>query len=92
MDTLLTKNPCIDVCAFDDGTCTACGRTKKEKKRWKALPPEERNRIWARIMESHGTGKGKHRKALRARHAKVSRKAAEQARAALADQTGRAGD
>jgi hypothetical protein len=72
MSEFLRKNPCVDLCKFKGGVCRACGRTKAEKKQWKRLPPSERHAIWQRILESHGTGRGKRAAALRERHAKVS--------------------
>jgi len=85
VDTLLTKNPCIDFCAFKEGVCRACGRTKAEKKRWKDLPKETRDSIWSRIMATHGTNKGKRGRALRARHTKLSGKVARQVREQMAE-------
>jgi predicted Fe-S protein YdhL (DUF1289 family) len=62
----ITKKPCIDFCEFNKkGVCKACGRTRQEKKQWKQLSPDEKHEIWARILKSHGSGKGKYPKALR---------------------------
>ena len=74
MSKYIAKSPCIDVCKFDDGICRACGRTRSEKKEWKALPAIARDAIWQRVMTSHGTGRHKHARALRKRYEKARSK------------------
>jgi len=74
---MITKKPCIDICDFNkQSVCKACGRTREEKKQWKQLSPEEKQAVWTRILASHGTGKGKEARALRALYDKAQRKAA----------------
>lgn len=71
----VTKKPCIDICKFNKkDVCKACGRTKEEKKEWKKLSDHEKQAIWSRILESHGSGKGKNPKALRALYEKAREK------------------
>jgi len=71
----VTKKPCIDVCEFNKkAICKACGRTRQEKKEWKQLSPEQKQAIWTRILESHGSGKGKNPKALRELYEKAQKK------------------
>lgn len=73
----VTKKPCIDICEFDKkAICKACGRTRQEKKEWKQLSAGEKQAIWERILASHGTGKGKHPRALRELYEKGRRKGA----------------
>lgn len=31
------KNPCIDICTFNQDICIGCGRSKREIKGWKQL-------------------------------------------------------
>ena len=71
----VTKKPCIDVCEFNKkAICKACGRTRQEKKEWKQLSPEQKQAIWTRILESHGSGKGKNPRALRELYEKAKKK------------------
>jgi len=71
----VTKKPCIDICEFNKKEiCKACGRTRQEKKQWKQLSPEEKQAIWTRILESHGSGKGKQPRALRELYEKAKQK------------------
>lgn len=71
----VTKKPCIDECEFNKkDICKACGRTHQEKKEWKRLSAEEKQAIWQRILVSHGSGKGKHPRALRALYEKAKHK------------------
>lgn len=71
----VTKKPCIDVCEFDKkAVCRACGRTRQEKKNWKQLAPDEKQAIWTRILESHGSARGKHPRALRDLYEKARQK------------------
>ncbi|HSC85199.1 MAG TPA: DUF1289 domain-containing protein [Pseudomonas sp.] len=39
------KNPCIDICKFDDDICIGCGRSKREIKGWKKLDKLERRAV-----------------------------------------------
>jgi len=39
------KNPCIDICKFDDSVCIGCGRTKAECKAWKKMDKDERREV-----------------------------------------------
>jgi predicted Fe-S protein YdhL (DUF1289 family) len=75
MSKFVSKSPCIDVCKFRDGLCRACGRTRTEKKEWKALPAVARDAIWQRVLTTHGTGAEKHARELRRRFEKARRKA-----------------
>tara|TARA_B100002003_G_C14142271_1_gene549190 strand:- start:1673 stop:2002 length:330 start_codon:yes stop_codon:yes gene_type:complete len=71
----VTKKPCIDVCEFNKkAVCKACGRTREEKKEWKQLSPDQKQAIWTRILESHGSGKGKNPRALRDLYEKAKKK------------------
>lgn len=71
----VTKKPCIDICEFNkQAVCKACGRTRQEKMQWKQLSPEDKQAIWRRILVSHGSGKGKHARALQALYEKARRK------------------
>ncbi|HKK55782.1 DUF1289 domain-containing protein [Marinobacter sp.] len=77
----ITKKPCIDICEFNKkSVCKACGRTRQEKKDWKQLAPAEKQAIWTRILESHGSGKGKHPRALRDLYEKARQKKRKKAR------------
>ncbi|MFN3581869.1 MAG: DUF1289 domain-containing protein [Pseudomonas sp.] len=76
MAIVITKKPCIDICEFDSrNRCSACGRTKQEKKEWKGLSANEKQIIWDRVLASHGSGGSKHAKALRALYSKARKKA-----------------
>ncbi|MCL7945436.1 DUF1289 domain-containing protein [Marinobacter sp. ATCH36] len=71
----VTKKPCIDICEFNKKEiCKACGRTGQEKKEWKQLSADEKHAIWTRILDSHGSGKGKNPRALRELFEKAKRK------------------
>lgn len=73
---LVTKKPCIDICEFDrKDKCKACGRTREEKKVWKQMSAEEKDAVWRRVLGSHGVGKGKEARALRALYDKAVKKA-----------------
>lgn len=80
MTELVTKKPCIDICEFKHSVCKACGRTQAEKKQWKQLSAEEKQAIWTRVLQTHGSGDSKNARALRARYEKARKKAAEKAR------------
>ncbi|GAA3946208.1 DUF1289 domain-containing protein [Allohahella marinimesophila] len=74
---LVTKKPCIDVCEFDKhAICKACGRSKQEKKEWKQMSDAEKQAIWDRVLISHGSGKGKDSRSLRALYEKARSKKA----------------
>ena len=79
MSKYVSKNPCIDICAFGGGVCRGCGRSKAEKKHWKRLSEAERHAIWQRVLESHGSRKARHAGALRKRYGKVSQFAGKKA-------------
>ncbi|MDX1633751.1 MAG: DUF1289 domain-containing protein [Marinobacter sp.] len=71
----VTKKPCIDICEFNKkDICKACGRTYQEKKEWKRLSDDQKQAIWQRILVSHGSGKGKQPRALRALYEKAKHK------------------
>ena len=77
MTELVTKKPCIDICEFNKrSVCKACGRTREEKKQWKQLTAEEKQRIWNRVLVSHGSGRSKEARALQALYQKASGKVA----------------
>lgn len=44
-------SPCVAVCSttFDD-ICRGCGRTVMEVANWIAMPQDERERVWERIL------------------------------------------
>ncbi|WP_022961669.1 DUF1289 domain-containing protein [Halopseudomonas pelagia] len=66
MSDYITKKPCIDICKFNrHDICKACGRTYEEKKSWKRLSDQDKQAIWTRVLNSHGSGSGKAAKALR---------------------------
>jgi hypothetical protein len=44
------------------------------KKEWKQLLPDEKQAIWTRVLDSHGSGKGKYPRALRDLYEKAKRK------------------
>ncbi|MAM89701.1 DUF1289 domain-containing protein [Allohahella sp. A8] len=68
----VTKKPCIDICEFDkQAVCKACGRTKQEKKAWKQFSDDEKQAVWDRVLVSHGSGKGKDARNLRALYEKA---------------------
>lgn len=80
MADFITKKPCIDICEFNkQHVCKACGRTQEEKKSWKRLSDQDKQAIWTRVLQSHGSGSGKEAKALRALYRKAREKAATKA-------------
>lgn len=60
------KNPCIDICKFDDSVCIGCGRTKAECKGWKKMDKDERREVVQvseqRLKAMKGTGQRKSKK------------------------------
>lgn len=56
----VTKEPCIDICEFNKkAICKAWGAPGRKKKQWKQLSADERQAIWIRVLDFHGSGKGK---------------------------------
>jgi predicted Fe-S protein YdhL (DUF1289 family) len=61
------KNPCIDICKFDESVCIGCGRTKAECKGWKKMEKDERREVVEisrqrlKAMKAAGSGKSKKR-------------------------------
>ncbi|MBA1274651.1 DUF1289 domain-containing protein [Stutzerimonas azotifigens] len=59
------KNPCINVCEFDQDVCRGCGRTRQEIKGWKKLDKSEARRVLAEadmrllVLEAAGRRKRK---------------------------------
>ncbi|MGE8497797.1 MAG: DUF1289 domain-containing protein [Pseudomonas sp.] len=57
------KDPCINVCKFDDSICVGCGRSKAEIKGWKKLGKAERRAVLAeadlRLLALQATGRRK---------------------------------
>jgi predicted Fe-S protein YdhL (DUF1289 family) len=65
MAKLKTKNPCVDVCKYDDDKiCKGCGRSRTEVKHWKSFSDEEKDTINRRVRVTHADAlaKGKKRK------------------------------
>ncbi|MGI4840380.1 MAG: DUF1289 domain-containing protein [Janthinobacterium lividum] len=60
------KNPCIDICKFDENVCIGCGRTKAECKGWKKMEKDERREVnelsIARVNDMKATGQRKKKK------------------------------
>ena len=55
MGKLKTKNPCTDVCKYDqEKVCKGCGRTRAEVKDWKSFSDEKKDAINRRVRETHG--------------------------------------
>jgi predicted Fe-S protein YdhL (DUF1289 family) len=75
MSEFITKKPCIDMCDFNKHqVCKACGRTHAEKKSWKQLSAQEKQLVWSRILQTHGSGGSKAAKALKALYHKAEKK------------------
>jgi len=57
------KDPCINICAFEQDVCVGCGRTKQEIRRWKKLDKPERRAVLAeadlRLLALQATGRRK---------------------------------
>jgi hypothetical protein len=63
MGKLKTKNPCTDVCKYDqEKVCKGCGRTRTEVKDWKSFSDERKDAINRRVRETHGKAVGKKKK------------------------------
>ena len=58
-----TKDPCIDICKFNDDICIGCGRTKREIRVWKKLDKEDKRIVLAesalRLLALDATGRRK---------------------------------
>ena len=58
-----TKDPCIDICKFNDDICIGCGRTKREIRAWKKLDKEDKRIVLAesalRLLALDATGRRK---------------------------------
>ena len=58
-----TKDPCIDICKFNDDICIGCGRTKREIRAWKKLVKEDKRIVLAesalRLLALDATGRRK---------------------------------
>ena len=57
------KDPCIDICKFNDDICIGCGRTKREIRAWKKLDKEDKRIVLAesalRLLALDATGRRK---------------------------------
>ena len=58
-----TKDPCIDICKFNDDICIGCGRTKREIRAWKKLDKDDKRTVLAesalRLLALEATGRRK---------------------------------
>lgn len=59
------KDPCINVCEFDEGICRGCGRSRAEIRAWKKLDRPQRLVVLAeadmRLLALQARGRRKFR-------------------------------
>jgi predicted Fe-S protein YdhL (DUF1289 family) len=55
MPRLITRSPCIGVCAYDErGLCRGCGRAPEEITAWRDLDDQRRHEINLRLLKTQG--------------------------------------